>query len=168
MVLFLCYFFLLRWVACSLSTCLQASKCKILCISMDFGFSWFTCEIRNFVFVGKFGFTFYICGLNFKRQKNMISLGWKWWQTVLEIEISGNLWEDSEGLSSFFWVLGGQVRGESFVFGWFPMCSHQVLKVFSWCSQSTPQVLNVFLRPNSTSFISYIVWPWFNFHVYKL
>jgi len=38
--------------------CLQASKCKILCISMDFGFSWFTCEIRNcfFFFFGQVWF----------------------------------------------------------------------------------------------------------------
>jgi hypothetical protein len=35
--------------------CKQANV-RFLCISMDFGFSWFTCEIRNYFFCGQVWF----------------------------------------------------------------------------------------------------------------
>jgi hypothetical protein len=43
------------------------------------------------------------------------------------------------------------------------LCSHGVHQGFPNCFLSCFQIV-----PNSISFLSHIVWLWFNFHVYKL
>ncbi len=83
-----------------------------------------------------------------------IRAGQKWWQTLLDIEVSCSQWEGSacnhEG-SSFFLLSG--VRGGIFwvFFFLFPICSHHV-----------PNDV-----PNSTSVLSYTVLL-FNSHIHKL
>jgi len=60
----------------------------------------------------------------------IISLGQKWWSTVLEIEISCSQWEGSARTQSalifFFWVLGWGEGRFFFFFPLFPTCSLQV------------------------------------------
>jgi hypothetical protein len=64
------------------------------------------------------------------------SPGWKWWQTILEIEISCSQWEGSSGLSFLHLGFGGERGGGAF-FG-SQSGSNQVLKMFSSGSQCVP------------------------------
>jgi len=60
-----------------------------------------------------------------------ISLGEKWWQRVLEREISCSQWEGSAYTHEQFKKNSfGGVAGQGLFFPWFSNCSHQVLKVF--------------------------------------
>jgi hypothetical protein len=73
-----------------------------------------------------------------------------------------------EGIGFFLLSFGG--KGENFLIFYVPKCSHQVPKVFLSGFQSVPQIINVFpnMFPESLHFLSHIIWPWFNFHVYNL
>jgi hypothetical protein len=76
-----------------------------------------------------------------------ISPGQKWWQTVLEIEISCSQWEASactqRALIFYLLSFGRGDWGFFFIFPLFPTCLHQVLIRFLICSlgsQCVPQV----------------------------
>jgi len=74
-----------------------------------------------------------------------ISPSWKWWQTILQIEISCNQWEHFGGFFSLVW---GRMGLLNFCF------SQCVPMTFPWCCQHVPQIPNVFPQciPNSSSF----------------
>ncbi len=94
-----------------------------------------------------------------------ITPGQKWWQTVLEIEISyvanGKAQHAlMKGVVFSCWGWGGRD------FFCFSPCSQCVSNMFSSCSPRSrvvPQDV-----PNSTSILSHIVCPKFNSHVYEL
>jgi hypothetical protein len=68
-------------------------------------------------------------------------------------------------LMFFFWVFGGGWKGV-FLFFCVPIkflrCSHQVFKMFP----KFPMCLFFKTFSITPHFLSHIVWPWFNFHIY--
>jgi hypothetical protein len=84
----------------------------------------------------------------------VISTGWKWWLIVWEIENLSSQGEVSAGLFfslsllSFLGDVGKRGQGNFFVFFLFPMCSHQVPKVFpkfSMCFLDVPTKTSFFI-----------------------
>jgi hypothetical protein len=83
------------------------------------------------------------------------SPGWKWWQTILEIEISCSQWEGSNGLSFLHLGFGRGGGEEGYFFG--SQCVPKVVLIKFWkCSH---QVLNVFPKmfPIAPHLLSHIV-----------
>jgi hypothetical protein len=80
-----------------------------------------------------------------------VSPSWKWWQTILQIEISCNQWEHFGGFFSLFW---GRVGLLNFLL--FPMCSHDIPLMLSTCSQ-IPNVVTYITNPKE-EITTYIFW----------
>jgi hypothetical protein len=78
-----------------------------------------------------------------------ISPGWKWWQTILKIEISCSQWE---GLGSLVFSFGFCRKGGGVILfrGAFPICFHCVPDMFPSSSPSSQCV--PYDVPNSTLF----------------
>ncbi len=104
----------------------------------------------------------WLCPQNFA---HAINLGKKWWQIILEREISCNQWEGATCIHEwfndlgFFFFLMGQGRG-IFVFSLVP-------NVFPSSFQNVPKCVPQDI-PNSTLVLSHMVCPQFNSNVYEL
>jgi len=76
-----------------------------------------------------------------------ISPGQKWWQTVLEIEISCSQWEAlacaQSALIFFLLSFGRGGLRIFFIFSLFPTCLHQVLIMFSRFPMCSPRVFPI-------------------------